>query len=187
MAALSYTAIASLDGYVADAEGKWDWSVPDAEVHAFVNDLEREVGTYIFGRKMYEVLKVWQEDGWMGEDPEPELVDYAKVWRAADKVVVSSTLDEVPTPRTTLWSSFDADAVRALVDGAERDVSIGGPTLAAHALRAGLVDHIMLLLSPVVVGGGLRALPDDLRLDLTLRSERRFANGVVALGYDVRR
>jgi dihydrofolate reductase len=185
VAALSYTAIASLDGYVADADGRFDWSAPDAEVHAFVNDLEREVGTSILGRRMYEVLKVWQEDGWMGEDPAPELVDYAQVWRATDKVVVSSTLEEATTPRTAVWSSFDADAVRALVRDAERDVSIGGPTLAAQALRAGLVDHITLLLSPVIVGAGLRALPDDLRLDLALRSERRFGNGVVVLSYDV--
>lgn len=187
MAALTYSAIASLDGYVADADGRFDWSAPDAEVHAFVNDLERPIGTYIYGRKMYEVLKVWQEDGWMGEDPEPELVDYAAIWRAADKVVVSTTLAEAPTPRTRVVPSFDASEIRALVDAAPSDVSIGGPTIAGHALRAGLVDRITLLLSPVVVGGGLRALPDDLRLDLALTGERRFAGGVVALSYDVRR
>lgn len=186
MAALIYSAIASLDGYVADREGKWDWSVPDAEVHAFVNDQERPIGTYIYGRKMYEVMRAWQDDALLGDDPDPIMADYAAIWRAADKVVVSSSLDAPSTPCTRIERSFDADAVRALVRDAGSDVSIGGPTIAAAALRAGLVDQVGLFLSPVVVGGGLRALPDDLRLDLSLVAERRFGNGVVFVRYAVR-
>jgi dihydrofolate reductase len=179
MAALIYSAIASLDGYVADAEGKFDWSMPDEEVHRFVNDQERSVGTAIYGRRMYDVLRVWQEDGWLGDDPDPVLADYAQIWRSTDKVVVSTTLDAPLTPRTRVEPSFDAAAVRALLDASPTDVSIGGPTIAAEALRAGLVGEIRLFLSPAIVGGGLRALPDDLRLDLTLLETRRFANGVV--------
>jgi dihydrofolate reductase len=185
VAALIYSAIASLDGYVADREGQWDWSVPDEEVHAFVNDQEREAGTYLYGRKMYEVMRAWQDDALLGDDPDPVMKDYAAIWRAADKVVFSSTLTEATTPRTRIELAFDAERVAALVRDAQRDVSIGGPTLAAAALRAGLVDEVRLLLSPVSVGGGLRALPDDLRVDLELRDERRFANGVVALRYAV--
>jgi dihydrofolate reductase len=185
VAALIYSAIASLDGYVADREGKWDWSVPDEEVHAFVNDQEREVGTYLYGRKMYDVMRAWQDDALLGDDPEPVMQDYASIWRAADKVVFSSTLAEATTPRTRIEPAFDAARVAALVRDAGSDVSIGGPTLAAAALRAGLVDEIRLLLSPVSVGGGLRALPEDVRLDLSLRDERRFANGVVAVSYAV--
>jgi dihydrofolate reductase len=187
MAALIYSAICSLDGYVADREGKWDWSMPDEEVHAFVNDQEREVGTYLYGRKMYEVLKVWQDDAWLADEPEAVMHDYAAIWRAADKVVFSSTLTEPTTPRTRIISAFDPGAVRALLDDAPSDVSIGGPTIAAAALRAGLVDEVRLLLSPVSVGGGLRALPDDLCVDLELRDERRFGNGVVAVSYAVAR
>jgi dihydrofolate reductase len=187
MAALIYSAICSLDGYVADAEGRFDWSAPDEEVHAFVNDLERSIGTAIYGRKMYDVLKVWQDDAWMGEEPDPIMRDYAEIWRATDKVVVSSTLTEPSTPRTTVLPSFDADALRALVADAGADVSIGGPTIAGAALRAGLVDEVGLFLSPVAVGGGLRALPDDLRLDLSLVDERRFGNGVVFVRYAVAR
>jgi dihydrofolate reductase len=187
MAALIYSAICSLDGYVADREGAFDWSMPDAEVHAFVNDQERAVGTAIYGRKMYDVLKVWQDDGWMGEEPDPIMRDYAEIWRATDKVVVSSTLTAPATPRTRIVSSFDPEAIRALVRDAGTDVSIGGPTIAGEALRAGLVDEVRLFLSPVAVGGGLRALPDDLRLDLSLLDERRFGNGVVHVRYAVAR
>ncbi|HET6507617.1 MAG TPA: dihydrofolate reductase family protein [Baekduia sp.] len=187
MAALIYSAIASLDGYVADAEGKFDWSAPDEEVHAYVNDQERPIGTYIYGRKMYDVMKVWQDDGWMGAEPDPVMHDYATIWRAAEKVVVSSTLAEPATPSTRIMSSFDADALRTLVRDAPTDVSIGGPTIAAEALRAGLVDEIGLFLSPVTVGGGLRALPDDLRANLSLLAQRRFANGVVHVRYAVDR
>jgi dihydrofolate reductase len=184
MSRLVYTAIASLDGYVADAEGKWDWSVPSDEVHAFVNDIERAAGTMLYGRRMYEVLRAWET---LGVEPdEPAVIrDFGELWRAADKVVYSSTLRSVETARTRLERTFDPDAVRALKASTDRPLSIGGPTLAATALRAGLVDEIHLLLSPVVVGGGTPALPSDLRLDLSLLDTRRFANGVVHVHYSV--
>ena len=183
MAKLHYSAICSLDGYVADADGNFDWSAPDAEVHAFVNDLERPIGTHLYGRRMYEVLAVWETL----DDPAPEMRDYAQIWRAADKIVISSTLDEVASERTRIERTFDPDAVRALKDSATADLAIGGPTLAAHAIRAGLVDEYHFLLSPVIVGGGLSALPDDVRVDLELVGQRRFGSGVIHLHYRTRR
>ncbi len=183
MGRLVYAAICSLDGYTADADGKFDWAMPDEEEHAFVNDLERPVGTYLYGRRMYETMAVWQELG--GPDASPIENDYADVWRSADKVVYSTTLPEVSTPRTRLERAFDPDAVRRLVAGADRDVGIGGPTLAASALRAGLVEDLHLFLHPVVVGGGTRALPDGVRLHLDLVEEHRFSSGVVHLRYTV--
>jgi dihydrofolate reductase len=174
---LIFSAIASLDGYVADEEGRWDWSVPDADVHAAVNDLSRPIGIHLYGRRMYEVLVAWETM----DDPDPVMQDYAQIWRAADKIVYSSTLQEVGSARTRIERQFDPDAVRALKE--RGDMSIAGPTLAAEAMRAGLVDECQLFLSPVVVGGGTRALPDGVRWDLELRDERRFANGVVLLRY----
>jgi dihydrofolate reductase len=179
MGRLQYSVLCSLDGYTVDAEGRFDWAMPDEEVHAFVNDLERPVGTHLYGRRMYETLAVWQTMG--GPDASPIENDYADIWRAAEKVVYSTTLAEVSTPRTRLERSFEPDAVRRFVADAERDVSVGGPGLAAHALRAGLVDDLHQFLYPVVVGGGTRALPDGVRLDLDLVAERRFAGGVVHL------
>ena len=179
MADLIYSAIASLDGYVADADGKWDWSMPDPEVHAFVNDLERPVGTHLYGRRMYEVLVAWETM----DDPDPLMRDYAEIWRGAEKIVYSSTLEAVSSARTRIERTFDPDAVRELKRTAERDLTIGGAALAAHAFRAGLVDVVELFLSPVIVGGGTRALPDGVRLDLELVDERRFGNGAVHLAY----
>jgi dihydrofolate reductase len=184
MAKLIYSAIASLDGYVADRDGNWDWSVPDPEVHAVVNDQERSIGTYLYGRRMYEVMVVWETMATAGEPA--EMRDYAEIWRAADKLVFSTTLAEAASARTRIERRFDPEAVRALKDGAARDLSVGGPELAGHALRAGLVDELRLFLSPVSVGGGKRALPDGVRVDLELLDERRFANGAVALRYRVR-
>jgi dihydrofolate reductase len=181
MGRLVYSQICSLDGYTADADGKFDWAEPDEEVHAFVNDLERPVGSYLYGRRMYETLAVWQSIG--GAD-QPEVVnDYAEIWRAADKVVYSTTLAAVSTPRTRLEREFDPAVVRALTAASERDVSVGGPGLAASAIRAGLVEEFHLFVNPVVVGGGTRALPDGVRLDLGLVDEHRFGNGVVHLHY----
>jgi dihydrofolate reductase len=178
MGRLIYSAIASLDGYVADTEGGFEWAAPDAELHAFVNDLERPVGTHLYGRRMYETLAVWETL----QDDHPVMRDFAEIWRAADKIVYSRTLKEVSSARTRIEREFDPDAVRAIPG----DVSIGGPTLAAEAFRAGLVDECHLFLHPVVVGGGLPALPTDLRLDLELLDERRFDSGFVALHYRVR-
>jgi dihydrofolate reductase len=181
VARLIYSAIASLDGYTADASGSFDWAAPGADVHAFVNDLEREAGTYLYGRRMYETMAVWETMDVSGEPP--VMRDYAEIWQAADKVVYSRTLAEAWTPRTRVERTFDPDAVRELKAAAARPLSIGGPGLAAQALRAGLVDEIQLFLAPVVVGGGTRALPDDLRLDLELLNERRFPSGVVYMRY----
>ena len=172
---LIYSALASLDGYVADADGRFEWAAPDREVHAFVNDLERGVGTMLLGRRMYEVLAVWETM----DDPEPEMRDFAQIWRAADKVVYSRTLEDVSTARTRIEREFDPEAIRRT----EGVVSIGGPELAGHAFRAGLVDELQLLLSPVLVGGGTAALPDGVRRDLELIEQRRFGNGVVFLRY----
>jgi dihydrofolate reductase len=179
MAKLIYAAIASLDGYVADEHGRWDWSVPDEEVHAFVNDLQRQAGTHLYGRRMYEVLVAWETI----DDPDPVMRDFAQLWRAADKVVYSRTLESVASARTRIEREFDPEAVRALKAAADQDITIAGPELAAEALRAALVDEIHLLLSPVVVGGGKPAFPAGLRVDLELVGERRFANGVVHLHY----
>jgi dihydrofolate reductase len=181
VARLVYSSITSLDGYVADADGKFDWCAPDAEVHAFINDLERPIGTYLLGRRMYEVMTFWET---ANTDGEPAVMrDYAEIWRAADKVVYSTTLEAVSTARTRLEREFDAEAVRALK--AERDISVGGPGLATEALRAGLVDEYHVFLAPVVVGGGTRSLPDAVRLQLELLGEHRFAGGVVYLRYGV--
>jgi dihydrofolate reductase len=174
---LVYSALASLDGYIADTEGRFEWAAPDADVHAFVNDLERGVGTMLLGRRMYEVLAVWETM----DEPEPEMRDFAEIWRAADKVVYSRTLETVATARTRIEREFDPEAVRTMK--AEGDVSIGGPELAGHALRAGLVDELQLLISPILVGGGTAALPDGVRRELELVEERRFGNGVVFLRY----
>jgi dihydrofolate reductase len=185
MARLIYSAIASLDGYVADEDGRFDWSAPDEEVHAFVNDEERPVGTYLYGRRMYDVMAVWETMP-DGPDEPPAIRDYTAIWRAADKVVYSRTLEEPRTPRTRIERDFEPDAVRALKEEAAADLSIGGPELAAQALRAGLVDEVQLYLSPVVVGGGNPALPSGLRLALELLDQRRFANGVVHVRYATR-
>lgn len=181
MGQLIYSAIASLDGYVADRHGNFDWSAPDEEVHAFINDLEREVGTYLFGRRMYEVMSVWERMGG-AEDP-PVIQDYARIWRAADKVVYSTSLATVDTDRTRIERTFSPDAIRELKAATDGRLGIGGATLAAAALDAGLVDECQVFLNPVVVGGGKRFLPDGLDLRLELLEERRFVNGVVYLRY----
>jgi dihydrofolate reductase len=184
MGKLVYGSITSLDGYVADADGNFDWCAPDAEVHAFVNDLERPVGTYLYGRRMYEVMAFW-ETASTAADEHPAMRDYAQIWQAADKVVYSTTLATAATRKTRIERAFDPAAVRRMKAAAERDISIGGPGLAAEALRAGLVDEYHVFLSPVVVGGGTRSLPDGLRVRLELLGEHRFAGGVVYLRYGV--
>jgi len=185
MAKLIYSAITSLDGYVADEDGNWDWSAPDAEVHEAVNDLERQVGTYLYGRRMYEVLVAWETAHTL-PDQQPFMHDYAQIWQAADKVVYSKTLQEVSSARTRIERDFDPEAVRQMKAEADCDISVGGPGLAAQAFEAGLVDECQLFLSPVVVGGGTRSLPDNVRLELELLDERRFGNGVVHLRYRAR-
>ncbi len=185
MARLLYAAICSLDGYVSDTSGDFDWAAPDHEVHSFVNDLERPVGTHLYGRRMYDVMRFWDSPD-LADSDSSAMRDFAAIWKGADKVVYSTTLDHVTTSRTRLERAFDVAAVRHLVTSAVSDVSIGGPGLAARALRGGIVDEVNLFLVPVVVGGGTAVLPSDVRLDLDLLDERRFTSGVVHLRYAVR-
>jgi dihydrofolate reductase len=183
-AKLIYSAITSLDGYVADEEGNFDWAAPDEEVHSFVNDLERPVGTYLYGRRMYEVLAAWETMDTIGQ---PSVIqDYAEIWREADKIVYSTTLETAASARTRIERSFDPDAVLQMKSSAGRDLSVGGPDLAAQAIKAGLVDELHLFVSPILVGGGKQSLPDNVRLKLELLDERRFGNGVIHLHYDLR-
>jgi dihydrofolate reductase len=179
MARLICSAIASLDGFIADARGEFDWAEPDEEVHAFVNDLTRPIGTFLFGRRMYEVMSAWETI----DDEHPVARDFAEIWRSADKVVYSTTLDEVTTARTRLERAFDPDEIRRMKTASERDLAIGGPGLAAHAVRAGLVDEWQLFVVPYLAGGGTRAFPAGASTALTLLDERRFANGTVHLRY----
>lgn len=182
---LVYSTLCSLDGYVDDADGAFDWAAPDEEVHAQVNDLSRSVGTFLLGRRTYETLAVWDTYG--GPDQPAVINDFAVIWRAADKVVFSTTLAQVDAPRTRLERAFDRSAVQELVAAADGDVAVGGPGLAAAALRAGLVEEVQLFLAPVVVGGGTRALPDGVRLGLQLVDEHRSSSGFVHLRYRARR
>jgi len=185
MAKLIYSALTSLDGYVADEEGKFDWAAPDEEVHAFVNDLERPIGTYLYGRRMYETMVYWETAHTLPDQP-PVILDFAELWQAADKVVYSKTLETASSTRTRIEREFDPEAVRRMKTEADRDLSVGGPHLAAEAIRAGLVDEYHLFLNPIVVGGGSQALPDHVRVHLELLDERRFGNGVAYLRYGVR-
>jgi dihydrofolate reductase len=182
LAKLIYSTITSLDGYVADEDGNFDWAAPDEEVHSFVNDLERHVGTYLYGRRIYEVMVYWETAHTFADQPS-FVQDYAEIWQAADKIVYSKTLDTVSSTRTRLERDFDPDAVRELKASAERDISVGGPGLAAQAIKAGLVDEYHFFLAPIVVGGGRQSLPDDVRVKLELLNERRFGGGVVYLHY----
>jgi dihydrofolate reductase len=185
VAKLIYSAITSLDGYVADEDGKFDWSAPDEDVHAFVNDLERSVGTHLYGRRLYEVMVYWETADTL-PDQSHVIADYAEIWQAADKIVYSKTLETVSSSKTRIERDFDPEAIRQMKAAAGRDISVGGPTLAAQAIKAGLVDEYHLFLTPVVVGGGTRSLPDGVRLNLGLLGERRFDNGVVHLHYGTR-
>ena len=179
---LSYSMICSLDGYTADAAGKFDWAQPDEEVVAAVNDLERGIGTYLYGRRMYEVMRYWETESMEGRSPADR--DFARIWHAADKIVYSATLREVPTARTRIEPRFDPGAVRALK--ARGDVSIGGPGLASAAIGAGLVDEFHLFVTPVAVGGGTPVFPAGTRVQLDLAGQRRFDSGFVYLRYRAR-
>lgn len=186
MAKLIYGAITSLDGYIEDEDGMFDWAAPDDEVHAFMNELERSVGTFLFGRKMYETMSVWETDPSFAEQS-PLLRDYAQIWQSADKIVYSRTLQTPTTTRTRIERDFEPDTVRTLLATARRDIAIAGPDLAQHAFKAGLVDECHLTIVPVTVGGGKPGLPRAVRLNLTLLDVRRFANGTVHLRYRVDR
>jgi dihydrofolate reductase len=181
MAKLMYSSIASLDGYVADEDGSFDWAEPDEEVHTFVNDLQRSVGTYLYGRRLYEVMVAWETMSLAGQPP--YIQDFAEIWQAADKIVFSRTLEAVSSARTRIERDFDPEVVRQIKAAAGRDITVGGPELAAQAFKAGLVDECHLFVAPIVVGGGKQSLPGDVRLQLELLDERRFGNGVVYLRY----
>jgi|SRR5215211_1011452 len=184
MAKLISSAITSLDGYIADEDGNFDWAAPDEEVHTFINDLERPVGTYLYGRRMYETMVYWETAHTVADHPVEQ--DFAQIWRAAEKVVYSKTLQTLSSARTRIERAFDPDAIRQMKASAERDISVGGPDLATQALGAGLVDECHLFVAPIVVGGGKRSLPKDVRLELTLLDERSFGNGIVYLRYGTR-
>jgi dihydrofolate reductase len=181
VARLIYAAIASLDGYIEDEDGRFDWAEPDAEVHAFVNDLMRPVGTHLVGRRMYGVMSVW--DTFALDDQPQHIREFAELWRAADKIVYSRTLDAVSSPRTRIERRFDPEEVRRLKADAERDLTVAGPQLASHAFEAGLIDEVHVVVAPVVVGGGKPAIPAGVRVELEIADVRRFANGMVHLRY----
>jgi dihydrofolate reductase len=185
VAKLIYSAIASLDGYVADEHGNFDWATPDEEVHTFVNDLERSIGTYLYGRRMYETMVFWETAQTLPDQPS-YVRDYTEIWQAADKVVYSTTLDTVSSAKTKLERALDPGAVGQMKERADRDISVGGPGLAGQAIGAGLVDELHLILAPVVVGGGTRCLPADVRVEVELLDERRFDNGMVHVHYRTR-
>jgi dihydrofolate reductase len=182
MARLTYAVNMSLDGFIEDADGNFDWSVPNDEEHRFINDLIRPIGTHLYGRHMYETMAVWETDTSLAT-ASPIMRDFAESWQAAEKVVYSRTLDEVWTSRTRLERELDIDALQAMRTSQSRDILIGGPELAAHAIRAGIVDDYHFFVAPIALGTGKRALPADFRLQLQLQEERRFGNGVVHLRY----
>lgn len=183
MADLIYSALASLDGYIEDKTGNFDWAAPDAEVHHFVNELERAAGTNLYGRRMYETMVFWET---APTDGEPAVFrDYAGIWRAAEKIVYSRTLQTPSSAKTRIGREFDPDAVRQLKLSSTADLSVGGGDLAGQAIGAGLVDECHLFVCPIVIGGGKRTLPDNVRAQLELLDERRFKNGVVHLHYRV--
>jgi dihydrofolate reductase len=179
---LIYLALTSLDGYIADEHGNFDWAMPDEEVHAFINDLARPVGTYLYGRRMYETMAGWETMHTVADLP-PVMLDFAAIWQATDKIVYSRTLETVSTAGTRLEGEFDPDAVRDLKATAQRDLAVGGPDLAGEAFTAGLIDELHLFIAPIIVGGGNPALPQHVRLRLELLDERRFGNGMVYLRY----
>jgi len=185
MARLIYATIASLDGFINDAQGEFDWAEPDEELHRYFNELALTTGTYLYGRRMHETMHVWEDLAGAAGLP-PFISAFARAWSDADKIVYSSTLDEPGIPRTRIERAFDPEQVRALKESQERDLAVGGPTLAAHAFRAGLIDEIQLAVVPAIVGAGTRALPDGVRLDLELIEERGFPRGAVLLRYAVR-
>jgi dihydrofolate reductase len=187
MTKLIYAAITSLDGYIEDEDGKFDWAEPDGDVHAFVNELERPVGTYLYGRRLYETMVFWESPPDLADQP-PVVQDFAKIWQAAEKIVYSRTLQTVTSDKTRIEREFDPEAVRELKATAGADITVGGAELAAQAIEAGLVDEYQLFLVPVVVGGGKRSLPNnDVRVNLELLDERRFRNGTVYVRYRTRK
>ena len=184
MSKLIYIANVTLDGYIEDSQGRFDWTAPSDDVFAFITDLVRPTGTYLYGRRLYETMAVWETDPALAAQSEL-MSAFARVWQAANKVVYSTTLHAVSTAKTQLERDFDPDAIRDLKAAAANDLTVGGANLAAHAFRAGLVDECQFLIGPVFVGAGKSSLPRDTRADLELLDERRFSNGVVYVRYRV--
>ena len=182
MAKLIYVANVSVDGYIEDARGVFEWTEPTDEVFSFITDVVRPVGTYLYGRRLYETMAVWETDPTLAAQSEL-WTDFANVWQAADKIVYSTTLHDVPTANTRLERRFDADAVRDIKASAASDLTVGGAALAAHAFDAGLVDECHLFVCPVVIGAGKPAFRSDARVQLELQGEHRFGSGVVYLRY----
>ncbi len=185
MTHLIYSAISSIDGFIEDAHGWFDWAMPDDEVHAYFNDLERTIDTYLYGRRMYETMIVWETDPSIAASS-PLMRDFAETWQAADKIVFSRTLQTVPTSRTRIERDFNPETISRLKASVERNIAIAGPNLAAHAFKAGLIDECHMFLVPIIVGGGKPALPENIRLELELLEEHRFDSGMVHLRYQAR-
>ena len=185
MAHLIYSAISSLDGYIEDRDGNFDWAMPDEEVHTFINNIERSVGTYLLGRRMYEIMMVWETDPNLAAES-PLMQDFAQIWQAANKIVYSRTLATPSTRYTKIARTFNPEAIEELKKTVQHEIAIGGAELAAHAFRAGLIDECHLFLIPIIVGSGKPSLPDNVRSELELLEERRFGNGTVYLRYRIR-
>ncbi len=185
MAHLIYSAISSLDGFIEDRDGNFDWAMPDEEVHTFINNLERSVGTYLLGRRMYEIMMVWETDPNLAAES-PLMQDFAQIWQAANKIVYSRKLATPSTRNTKIERTFDPEAIEELKKTVQHEIAIGGAELATHAFRAGLIDECHLFLIPIIVGGGKPSLPDNVRSELELLEERRFGNGTVYLRYRIR-
>lgn len=184
MGKLIYIANVSLDGYIEDSHGDFDWTAPSDEVFVFITDLVRSFGTYLYGRRLYETMAVWETDPALAAQSEL-MGDFARVWQAANKAVYSTTLNAVSTAKTQLDRNFDPDAIRNLKASAAGDLTVGGANLATHAFKAGLVDECQLFIYPVIVGTGKPSLPSDMRANLELLDERRFGDGVVYVRYRV--
>jgi dihydrofolate reductase len=182
MVKLIYSVITSLDGYIEDEDGNFDWAAPDEEVHEFANNLERSAGTYLYGRRLYETMVFWETAQTLADEP-PVFYDFATLWQAADKIVYSRTLDKASSARTRIKRNFDPETVRQLKVTSERDITVGGPELAAQAITAGLVDELHFFVTPIVLGGGKPSLPDGRRMKLKLLDDHRFRSGVVHLHY----
>lgn len=185
MAKLIYVTNTSVDGYIEDEAGRFDWTPTDDELFAFITDLVRPLGTYLYGRRLYQSMALWETDPRLAAGSELR-TDFANVWQGADKVVYSTSLTSVATARTRLEHTFDPDAVRAMKASASRDLMVGGAQLAARAFDAGLVEECHLFIRPVVVGGGKPALPGGMRADLDLLEEVRLSGDVVYVRYRVR-
>jgi dihydrofolate reductase len=182
MVQLIYSVIASADGYVEDAAGTFDWAAPSEDLLSFINDLERPVGTYLYGRRMYQTMRYWETAGTV-PDQSPSFREFTSIWQSAEKIVFSKTMESAPSARTRIERNFDPDAVRQLKSTTERDMTVGGADLAGQAIKAGLVDELQLILVPVIVGAGKQALPAGVRSDLELLNTRQFACGAVYLRY----